>query len=389
MQKQYLSYADYLHLFQQHGGTDQGYLYGHYQRFCQTQKLFYENWSLGQGNRLLDVGAHWLHQAILYAQDGFRVTAADFPVTMTDASVKRLAAAYQIELFAYNDLSNPHEFSQFPDNTFDVILFTEIIEHLTFNPVAMWKGLYRILSPQGRIIVTTPNYYFYKGRAWVLKRLFSRMGGGLPVHEILNINTYGHHWKEFSAREIKSYFTLLSPDFQVTRLQYVDFYPQTNRHSRISKLENLLSIFLMQNIYAEMTLTAKDKGITIDPSWSPPAEVAAAIPANTPAVNELELFVKLTFTPPGTISWQLGPYLEHQGQYWVWSSIQADGQPNESSTLVTVSPQGKHVFAQTLSRPFSVIIKYKSLEGREVSSPSLVLDPTPVNIHGVVELNWP
>lgn len=385
MQKQHIRYEEYLDLFQQHGSTDENYLFTHYPRFCQTQSLFYENWDLAQGQRLLDIGAHWLHQAVLYAQDGFKVTAADFPITFHYDSVKSLSKAYDIALFPYHDLSNLYEFKQFADNSFDVILFTEIIEHITFNPIAMWKGLYRILAPQGKIIVTTPNYYFYKSRAWDLKRLLTRMGGGLPVHEILNVNTYGHHWKEFSAREIKTYFTLLSPDFLVSRLQYVNFPLRANISPRpSSKLQELFAIFLKHNIFVEITLTAKNKGIAINPSWWGHEEETQ--PAIQP--HSTDLAIQFIFTPPDKLYWQFAPYSDHQGQYWIWSSIDASGQPNEG-TPIQLLAQGGHTFPQPVSAPFHLRIQFISSEGWEISSPTLVLDPAHINEEGNVILTWP
>lgn len=373
MSKNFLSDQEYLALFQKYGGTDQDYLCAHYSRFCQTQKLFYEHWSLQQGHRLLDIGAHWLHQALLYALDGFKVTAADFPITFQYESVKHLAQEYAIELIAYQDLSHPKELNQLAENSFDVILFTEIIEHITFNPVEMWKELYRILSPQGRIIITTPNYYYYQGRAWDMKRFWSRKGGGLPVHEILNINTYGHHWKEFSAREIKDYFHLLSPDFRVNRLMYIDFY-ETPRFPKI--LKDRLGVLFKHNIYAEIELVTKEKGMVIHPSWTS---------SQQDQIVDKELCVTLIFSPPHTLSWQLGPYLE--GEYQVLSSIDSRGESHQNS-LFKLPSQGTHVFPRTLSSPFTVSVTYHSLEGWAIHSPSLTLDPHQLNAQGIVELTW-
>ena len=38
---------------------------------------------------------------------------------------------------------------------------------------------------------------------------------GLSVKQIMARVTLGHHWKEYSAREINEYFAYLSPDFRV------------------------------------------------------------------------------------------------------------------------------------------------------------------------------
>ena len=38
---------------------------------------------------------------------------------------------------------------------------------------------------------------------------------GLNVRQVFAHVTYGHHWKEYSARELVQYFAMLSPDFDV------------------------------------------------------------------------------------------------------------------------------------------------------------------------------
>lgn len=42
-----------------------------------------------------------------------------------------------------------------PSNRYDVIIFTEVLEH-TLNPFAAIDEIYRILKPEGKLIMTTP-----------------------------------------------------------------------------------------------------------------------------------------------------------------------------------------------------------------------------------------
>ncbi|MCM2315917.1 MAG: methyltransferase domain-containing protein [Thermoanaerobaculia bacterium] len=248
------------------GGTDIGYLRAHFRRFRRTKELFEETWP-NRGGRVLDIGAHWLHQAYLYARDGYEVTAADFGSTLALENVQRLASSRRIRLVVYDEIESGSAFETIDDSSFDVILFTEILEHLTFNPVAMWRQIHRMLSPGGRIVITTPNYYALRGRLWDARRFARRLGGGIPVDEILRTPTYGHHWKEYSLREVIRYFSLLSPDFVPHKALYVEDYYGAPSYGAVAALAERTCRALRPNLHLEFQLCAKDRGIEIVPSW--------------------------------------------------------------------------------------------------------------------------
>lgn len=264
------------------GTTDLFYLGHHWQRFLTTQKLAYESWKWERAN-VLDVGAHWLHQSVLYALDGHRVTAADLAITLDDPSVERIASAHDIRLLVYANLSSETVFDDLEDDSMDVVLFCEILEHLTFNPVAMWKAIYRVLKPGGRIILTTPNHYAWAAMLGQISRYLTGWGSGISVEDIMNIPTYSPHWKEFSRKELRKYFNLLSTDFSVTRLQYCSFNTDNGHLNWKGRLlydrPNLIPM-TRDGLYAEVDLPIKKAGITIKPDWfrgpadpsAPPAE---------------------------------------------------------------------------------------------------------------------
>src|SRR5690606_41501617 len=66
------------------------------------------------------------------------------PYTTLFRSVQRLAGAEGIRLVPNADLERAPGLRQLEDDSFDVILFTEIIEHITFNPVEFWRQVYRV-----------------------------------------------------------------------------------------------------------------------------------------------------------------------------------------------------------------------------------------------------
>jgi len=250
--------------------TDVEYLKIHYSRFCITQELAYEQWDWERAD-ILDIGAHWLHQSVLYALDGHRVTATDFSNPLDDPAVRRIASDHNVNLLAYQDLSSERVFDELDDDSMDVILFCEILEHITFNPVDMWKAIYRVLRPGGRIIITTPNYYFPKSIFPSIPRFLLGWGSGISVSDILHKRTYAPHWKEFTKKELRSYFELLSTDFAVQNLRY---FPHFNGGQQLLNWKgnlaydrkNLIPIF-RQGIYLTIHLVSKGSGISTKCNW--------------------------------------------------------------------------------------------------------------------------
>lgn len=86
---------------------------------------------------MLDVGAHWLHQSIIRRQAGFELTAAGLPGTFEEKNVIDIATDFEVRLLKCPNPELARELEALPDDSADVILFTEIIEHITFNPVAL------------------------------------------------------------------------------------------------------------------------------------------------------------------------------------------------------------------------------------------------------------
>lgn len=277
----------------QYGVPAQDYLETHIARFLTTRSLFLQRWNIRDGNRILDIGAHWLHNAICYATSGFQVTASDLAVnnTLTNPAVVAMAKDHGIRLLPFHDLSDPVEFDGLPQDSFDVILFTEILEHITFNPVKMWSVLYRLLRPGGRVIVTTPNYHV---RSFLedAKALLQGRSCGIAIRTLLEINTYGPHWKEYSASDIREYFEVLSPDFRVSHVQFTDPYSHANGNGdnfMVTIKEELtaalpgnpqlaegLALHLAnfdevrcfkRSLHVEIDLTEKVRGIMVRPHW--------------------------------------------------------------------------------------------------------------------------
>jgi 2-polyprenyl-6-hydroxyphenyl methylase/3-demethylubiquinone-9 3-methyltransferase len=265
--KQPIELEEYVRIFRPLQAGDD-YLRGSWPRFKETRTRILESFPNGHRGQLLDIGAHWLHQSLLYTLEGFTVTAADLHSTGVgaNAGINALAAEHGAEIVTYEDLSNPLELLELGNDRFDVVLFSEIIEHITFNPGEMGRVVHQLLKPGGLIVVTTPNYFWPGYFLPELRRTLSGHSTGLPIREIVETNTYGPHWKVYSAADLRQYFTLLSPDFVIKRQDYFDTGTLWTQSARLDRLR-LRFPSLWNNLYLEVRLEKKRFGITMIPRW--------------------------------------------------------------------------------------------------------------------------
>ena len=196
--------------------------------------------------KVLDIGSHYLHSSVLLSSKGFYVDAMDVSEFWELDFVQLRAKKYNLNPIIENDLSRLESISETYDK-YDLIVFTEILEHITFNPISFWKRIYQILKSQGIIYISTPNAFSLPYLVRNLKNIIFLKSTGITIDEIMSNVTYGHHWKEYSASEIKKYFKLLSSDFkvEVNPYQYkpYDLKPPNLVFKILSRIGNMTNIF--------------------------------------------------------------------------------------------------------------------------------------------------
>lgn len=172
-----------------------------------------------RGQKILEIGSHYLHSSMLLSKLGYSIYASDVETFITRDFVKERAEAHDIVLFQENDLEALSSQKDI-ENEYDVLLFTEIMEHITFNPINFWKQIYRVLKPESLIYISTPNGLSLTAILRAFANILSFRGIGIGVGQIFENVTYGHHWKMYSAFEIRRYFRALSDDFTIKIRKY-------------------------------------------------------------------------------------------------------------------------------------------------------------------------
>lgn len=192
---------------------DIDYFIFHEDRFRRMAKTILSE--VKEGSEILNIGSHYLHGSMILSELGYKVFATDVDAFWDVEFIAQRKKDFNIDGNKENDIEQFNSLNIIRDR-FDVILFTEILEHITFNPVMMWQKLYQSSKNGALIYLTTPNSLFLPNFVRSIYRLFSFQGTGISTTDVLEYVTYGHHWKEYSRKEIQSYFYAISNDFRVT-----------------------------------------------------------------------------------------------------------------------------------------------------------------------------
>lgn len=101
--------------------------------------------SKGHGKSALDVGCREGAQSRWLQSRGYKVTSIDVENHYKECIVMDV-----------------NQGLQFPNESFDLVWCTEVIEHLD-DPVFFREEVIRVLKPNGRLVLTTPNsaFWFY------------------------------------------------------------------------------------------------------------------------------------------------------------------------------------------------------------------------------------
>jgi SAM-dependent methyltransferase len=171
------------------------------------------------GAHLLDVGSHLLHFAMGAAALGYVVRGADVAYFVDHPANRVRQKEFGIGDVRLCDLATstlPYE-----DQTFDVLNFSEALEHLNFNPLPVVKEFLRVLKPGGIAIVTTPNAVRLGSRL----RMLSGRNVFADLQELCWGQPFGIHYREYTLEEVGRLLTWGGFEVVVQRAAYL--YPDT------------------------------------------------------------------------------------------------------------------------------------------------------------------
>lgn len=196
------------------GGKDElkGYLEEAFRRFLYTLELVPE----GSG-KLLEIGANPYFMTLLLRR--FR----RYELTLTNyfgggfqqAQTQTLVSNTDKIALEYTNINIERDELPIDDESFDVVLLCEVLEHFTNDPMAALLELRRVLKPGGHMIVTTPNV----ARLGNVARLIS---GNNLYDPYSAYGPYGRHNREYTRHELATLLEFLG--FSIERIFTSDIH---------------------------------------------------------------------------------------------------------------------------------------------------------------------
>ncbi|OGF52567.1 MAG: hypothetical protein A2044_02690 [Candidatus Firestonebacteria bacterium GWA2_43_8] len=139
---------------------------------------------------------------------------------------------------------------EFPDGTFDMIIFSEVIEHLAPTPTIIrmvFNELSRILRKNGNLVVTTPNVGTIESRIRGIRGISIQP---FPLQNMSN-DTY-EHLRIYSVDEIKR--IIEGCDCEVQKVGYSGY-----RKGKLSDIKRIVTESIYPAFGADMMVLGEKK----------------------------------------------------------------------------------------------------------------------------------
>jgi SAM-dependent methyltransferase len=182
---------------------------------------------------LLELGAAPGAQAMQLAAAGYRVTAVDLGIASdawnadAEGSMADGLARVGIPLVLWDLEDHPYPLET---ASFDVVVMTEVFEHLRDYPLRSIEEVRRILRPGGLLVLTTPN------AAYLANRL--RLAAGKTVHTNLRDWMHGlphaRHAREYTLSEMRQ--MIEHAGLEIERLDTRHFYLSGGRRNLTARI---------------------------------------------------------------------------------------------------------------------------------------------------------
>lgn len=206
------------------GGEEiEEYVASDFARFVHTLNLYVELG--GEGKRAVEFGANPYFMSLLAEQfSDFEWTYSNWFGTQPGGRLLSQKVSYddiesgekKSRLFEYYNFNSEIDHYPLRDESYDLVLYCEIVEHLTSDPCRALRKIRNLLKPGGHLVLTTPNVARFENVMRILdgKTICDPYSGYGP---------YGRHNREYTQHELHRLITYVG--FEVEEIFTSDVHP--------------------------------------------------------------------------------------------------------------------------------------------------------------------
>jgi len=182
---------------------------------------------LGMGDKILDIGC---------GNGDFGSSIRDKYNLVYGIDIAKEAADIARHHGIYTVIGDLNSLLPWKDNTFSAITCLEVIEHLN-DPVSLLKKIYRLLTPCGQFVLTTPNIRYFRNLS---KLIFH---GEFPHTSTDTFVWGGGHLHFFTRKDIQVLLTM-------TGFEKIHFHINQEQFDR-SRKRKLLRFLIGEKTFSE------------------------------------------------------------------------------------------------------------------------------------------
>lgn len=195
---------------------------------------------LGSKMVILEVGCFTGIVSASLSRLGHAVTGSDIPFVLKDEANLQFLIAEGVKPLPQDLAACSFDL---PSESFDLIVFNEVLEHLNFNPIPLLREFHRLLKPDGLVYCATPNLSRIHAR---IKFVRGRSHAN-PVSDLIrNLQpetgmAVGLHWREWTKKELIELFSVSG--FSIVEHHYDQVAPNISPFPRKQMISAMYKFF--------------------------------------------------------------------------------------------------------------------------------------------------
>jgi SAM-dependent methyltransferase len=218
--------------------------------------------------RVLEISSFLGVMDIALAKMGFEVYTYDIPEFQNNSTLNKLYNEYNVHPSSGYLQEVWKNGLPFPDNHFDAVIFSEIVEHLNFNPLPLFQEMNRILKKDGILYITTPNQVNLINRFKIIsgRSIRNSITDSVIQLDQTRQTICGIHWREYTLSELTELLDVTG--FTKTRHKY-SFMAQNSSSPLLKKFFYGTCSFLFPQGGDSITIIAQKKEYKPIKFWFP------------------------------------------------------------------------------------------------------------------------